>query len=130
MKNLFSRAGYSTLIAAGIVLGAIALGTAANINLSTGAHFVPTGPALTKGSDLNILVDKINTLNNGTITGDPVLIGNAVNKTSITSGATTVGPRITVGGASADANIGLILAGKGTGAVHLGGTLITMVRCV
>lgn len=121
MKNLFGRAGYAALIAVALIASVVSLGVAANITVSTGAHFVPTGPALTKGSDLNVLVDKINTLNNGTITGDPVLIGNAVNKTSITSGATGVGPRITVGGTTADTNMGIVMLGKGTGNACLGG---------
>lgn len=72
LSRIFGRTGYSALIAAAIVAGVVSMGVAANITLSTGAHFVPTGPALTKGSDLNTMVDAINVLRKqaaGTTTG-------------------------------------------------------------
>lgn len=54
-------------------------------------------------------------------------VANAVNALQVTPGATTVGVMLSVGdsfGQSSDANIGITLAGKGTGAAHLGGTTL------
>jgi hypothetical protein len=98
---------------------------AADMTFSTGSHFVPTGPALFKGSDMNVMVDQINTNTaalGGTQTGN-MIIGSGVNGVSITGGATLVAPIITIGGASSDTNMALVISGKGTGAVHLGGAL-------
>jgi hypothetical protein len=82
-------------------------------------QFLP-GPRLIDGSQLNTVVDQVNDLSNGTAP-----IGSGVNQVSITGGATTVDPVITVGGTSSDTNIGLLLAGKGTGPLHLGGSTKT-----
>lgn len=104
------------------LVSAVGLAWAANLSFSTGAHFQPTGPALTKGSDLNVMVDAINALQTAVPVTDPMLIGTGVNQVSIASGATNVVPKITVGGASADANIGISISGKGSGAAYMGGT--------
>lgn len=61
LRSLFGRAGFMATAVLALIVGAVTLGTAANISLSTGAHFVPTGPALFQGSDLNTMVDQINT---------------------------------------------------------------------
>ena len=46
----------------------------------------------------------------------------SVNSVSVTGGITGTAPVITVGGGSVDTNVALVIAGRGTGAVHLGGT--------
>jgi hypothetical protein len=116
-----------TLRRAGLTAAAlavtVAVAWAANLSFSTGAYFLP-GYRLVDGTDLNVMVTAINNLDRGLIPGDPTLIGSAVNKLSVTSGATGVGPRITVGGTTSDTNIGVLMAGKGTGAAHLGGTTL------
>lgn len=42
---------------------------AANMNFSTGQYFSPTGPALFQGADLNIMVNRVNAIGNGSFTG-------------------------------------------------------------
>lgn len=98
---------------------------AADMTFSTGATFI-TGPRTIDGSDLNVMVSRVNGLSNGSfpVTGN-ALIGAGVNQVSLAGGATTVGPVITVGGTGSDTNIGILMAGKGTGAAHLGGTTLS-----
>ena len=121
-----------------LTLKALAVG----LLLATAAHaeikqFVPSGPALIEGSHLNQMVDRLNGTTSGpvaattltasgntTLSGTTNLVGSGVNKVSLSGAATTVGPVITVGGTSSDTNIGIVLAGKGTGAVHLGGSTV------
>lgn len=116
MRTFFHKMG---LVAVSL-LACVALSQAASLSFSTGAAF-ETGYRLINGSDLNVMVDAINNLDS-TVGADPALIGSGVNKVSIASGATTVVPVITVGGASADTNIGIQVAGKGTGVTVLGGS--------
>lgn len=97
-------------LAAGLLLA-----TAANAEIK---QFVPTGPSLIEGAHLNQMVDQLN----GTNPYPNSLIGTGVNKVSLSGGATTVDPVITVGGSSSDTNIGLLITGKGTGPVHIGGS--------
>lgn len=118
--KFFRRMGLVALT----LVSCVMLAHAANLTFSTGAHFQP-GYRLVDGSDLNIMVDAINSLD-ATVGSDPALLGATnVNKVAAYSGATTVDPILTVGGASSDTNIGLLIAGKGTGPVHIGGTLKT-----
>lgn len=120
LRALLSRSA----IAALALLAAVETAPAANLSFSTGTGFLP-GPRLIDGSDLNVMVDAINNLVKqaaGTLPFGNLLIGTGVNEVSIAGGATGVDPVITVGGASADTNIGLLIAGKGTGPLHLGGT--------
>jgi hypothetical protein len=125
LKHLLGRAGRTALGVAAVIVGGLAVGWAANLNLSTGAHFVPTGPALFQGSDLNLMVDAINVntanIANGVSSGNN-LIGTGVNKLSLLGAATLNEPQLTVGGASSDTNIGIAILGKGTGNACLGGT--------
>lgn len=54
-------------------------------------------------------------------------VSSAVNALEVTAGATGVGVKLSVGdsfGATSDSNIGIFMAGKGTGAAHLGGTTL------
>lgn len=96
---------------------------AANLSFSTGTGFIP-GPRMVDGSDLNVMVSAINTLQ-AQVAGNPALLGTGVNQVSVSGAATGVDPVITVGGASSDTNIGLLIAGKGTAPLHLGGTLLS-----
>jgi hypothetical protein len=125
LKQLIGSAGRTALIGAAVVIGAATLGTAANLSLSTGKYFVPTGPAMFPGSDLNKMVDQINTntanIASGVSSGNN-LIGTGVNKLSLLGAATLNEPNLTVGGASSDANIGIAILGKGSGNACLGGT--------
>lgn len=54
------------------------------------------------------------------------IVASPVNLIQITPGATGTAPIINVGGASVDTNVGLTLAGNGTGAVLVGGTTTTL----
>lgn len=49
-----------------------------------------------------------------------------VNDVIVTPGATTVAPLIQAGGAGADTNVALFIAGTGTGQVNIGGTTTTL----
>lgn len=80
-------------------------------------NFLP-GPRLIDGSQLNLMVARLN----GIVSSPNQIIGTGVNQVSISGSATTVDPVITVGGTSSDTNIGLLIAGKGTGPLHLGGS--------
>lgn len=93
-------------LAAGLLLA-----TAANAEIK---QFVPTGPSLIEGAHLNQMVDQLN----GTNPYPNSLIGTGVNKVSLSGGATTVDPVITVGGSSSDTNVGITMATKGTGAYN------------
>lgn len=53
-------------------------------------------------------------------------VASAVNQFNLTAGATGVAPIISAGGPGADANVGITLAGNGTGAVLVGGTTTTL----
>lgn len=119
MKNFFHKAG---LVAVSL-FATVFLSYAANLSFSTGSGFIP-GPRLIDGSDLNVMVTAINNLQN-TVGANPAILGSGVNQVSVSGAATTVAPVITTGGASADANIGIIVTGKGTGPVHLGGSTKT-----
>lgn len=108
--------------AAAAFIAAAPVAQAADMSFSTGSTFIP-GPRLVDGTDLNVIVTRVNGLSDGSfpLTGNTT-IGAGVNQVSLAGGATTVDPVITVGGTSSDTNIGLLIAGKGTGPVHLGGT--------
>lgn len=107
------------------------LGLAPGLALAQGIGLVTTPPAgsivdlnTTSPTNVGIAIENLASwVGSGGSMGDS-LIGTGVNQVSIAGGATTVGPRITVGGASSDTNIGIMIAGKGTGAVHLGGTAL------
>lgn len=109
---LLRRLLYATL---GLVM-------AGGIALATVPSFQP-GYALQDGSALNLLVNAINGTGGGTFGN--IIVGGAANQISLTGGATTVGPRISVGGTASDTNIGIQLSGKGSGAAHLGGTTLS-----
>jgi len=53
-------------------------------------------------------------------------VTSAVNQIKITPAATGTAPSISAGGASADTNVGLSVAGNGTGIVRLGQTICTV----
>lgn len=117
------RAGLIGLFALATSLPA--LGQGAGVGLTTTP---PTGSYFdlntTSPTNVGITADALAAwIGSGGSQGDSV-IGTGVNKVSIAGGATTVGPRLTVGGSSSDTNIGIILAGKGTGAAHMGGTTL------
>lgn len=110
-------------------LGAVLLGSipagAASLSYVTGPQ-----PAADLQSIINTLIRNINTTIGTSGSGTPSsaiyipTVASAVNLLSITPGATGNPVLLSVGGDASDANRGIILSGKGTGAAHLGGTTI------
>jgi len=98
------------------------------------------GPRLIDGSDLNSLVNVLNNLTgNGTpqagtfttvtYTGnvsDTAATGGLVNGVTIAPQLTGTIPTINAGGTNADSNLGLAVAGSGTGTLLLGGNTTTL----
>lgn len=97
------------------------LALSAQAALAANADSYLPGFRLVDGSQLNQLVDRVNGTTGGTYSG---FFGVGANQVTITGAATGVAPRITAGGTASDTNIGIIIAPKGTGYVHLGGTAI------
>jgi hypothetical protein len=66
---------------------------AADMVFSTGLTFVPTGPALFKGSDFNIMATRVNDLSDGSfpVTGNFAVTG-TITGTSASASSLTVGP--------------------------------------
>ncbi len=96
-----------------------------------------TGPQDVAGlnATLNRIIGQVNTITASLTSGgssqpnsilgsttSPVVIGStaAVNQVVITGGATGIDSSIVAGGMMADANVGLTIAGKGTGNIVLG----------
>lgn len=58
----------SFLLAVAVALAPLSA-FAADMSFSTGAQFSPTGPALFQGADLNVMVDRVNQIADGTFAG-------------------------------------------------------------
>lgn len=121
-KSVLARLGLAALLA---LFPLAALGQGAGVGLTSTP---PAGSVVlletTSPTNVGITVENFASwVGSGGSQGNSV-IGTGVNKVSIVGAATTVAPLITTGGSSSDANIGIIIAGKGTGLVHLGGTAI------
>lgn len=119
-NTLGSSAGVTTT---GVGSGATTTGLTKTVNIGTGGLSGST-TAITVGSANGSTTTMLGSTVIGGLSGNQSLqvnnITNAVNYTQITGAATGAAPTISAQGS--DANIGLVLTGKGTGVVALGGT--------
>lgn len=122
MKN---RLSLIAAVLAVLGIGGYALAQGAGVGLVTTP---PTGSVIlletTSPTNVGITADNLAAWVGSSGSQGNSVIGTGVNKVSLSGAATGVAPIITTGGSSSDTNIGIVLTGKGTGLVHLGGSTI------